>query len=318
MTKTAGSTILSGLPFVFGGMEVSVRFVPLFFLLIGCYDDIPAAHKGRMFDKASLWCPIGGEGLTGDVQPAGSYFTGWCDELRTVNCSTVIDKETMASLTKDGVQFNLDVYVRYSANCANDGSVKSILDNVSPAQGDVVGAEQLFQTFVRPALGEAVRETVSPYVANDINAEREAILLKVRESFLARVNAQQPQLVVVQEVNLSNLDFPDAMDVANTDRATQAILKDKAIAERERVTAEIETAKMKEELARTEGRVEAAKIQEIGAALARNPGYLQFMLQTQMPGIYEKAGAQGNLVIAAPNVTIAGRNTLAAAAATER
>ena len=42
---------------------------------------------------------------------------------------------------------------------------------------------------------------------------------------------------------------------------------------------------------------QAARIDAIGQALARNPEYLQY-------GIYEQAGANGNMVIAAPDPTI--------------
>jgi hypothetical protein len=78
------------------------------------------------------------------------------------------------------------------------------------------------------------------------------------------------------------------------------VLKDKAIAERDRVGAEIETAKLRQQLAEEEGKVEAARIEQIGGALARNPQYLQYHLQSKMPEIYSTAAAAGNLVIAAP------------------
>jgi hypothetical protein len=57
---------------------------------------------------------------------------------------------------------------------------------------------------------------------------------------------------------------------------------------------------MKRLLAQREGEAEAAKIDEIGAALKRNPEYLTFDLQQKMPEIYKTAGDKGNLVIAAP------------------
>jgi hypothetical protein len=110
--------------------------------------------------------------------------------------------------------------------------------------------------------------------------------------------------VLVYEVNLSNLDFPDAMDAANTDRAVQSILRDKAIAERERVQAESETMSMRKQLAEREGEMEAARIDKVGEALRRNPDYLQFDMQSKMPEIYRLAGQNGNLVIAAPNPSI--------------
>jgi hypothetical protein len=114
------------------------------------------------------------------------------------------------------------------------------------------------------------------------------------------MRAREKQIVVVYEVNLSNLDFPDVMDAANTDRAVQSILRDKAIAERERVQAESETMQMRRQLAEREGEMEAARIERIGEALRKNPEYLQFDMQSKMPEIYRQAGAAGNMILAAP------------------
>ena len=111
-------------------------------------------------------------------------------------------------------------------------------------------------------------------------------------------------MVQVFELNLSNLDLPKPLDDANTARAKVAIDKDRAIAEREKVTAEIATAKMRTELAQTEAGNEAVKIDAIGTALARNPTYLTYQLQQMMPGIYKTAGNKGNMVITAPNPSV--------------
>lgn len=274
-------------------------------ILVGCmnYTDVPQAHKGRYFDRSSNICP-GGQGLTGPILGPGSYNVGWCDDVRLIDCSIVATKEPMTALTKDGVQFGLDIYVTYGANCTDATAMEALFANLAPANGMTVTSEQLWITFLRPPLGEAVRETLSPYHANDINDQREKILSKIRESFLGRVASMNPPYVVVSEINLSNMDFPEEMDHANTERATQAVLKDKAIAERERVEAEIETARLRQQLAEEEGKVEAARIDQIGAALTRNPKYLQYQLQQQMPEIYGKAAASGNLVIAAPSPLI--------------
>jgi hypothetical protein len=66
------------------------------------------------------------------------------------------------------------------------------------------------------------------------------------------------------------------------------------------VRAEIETASLRKDLAAAEGASAAVKIDAVGAALKRNPDFLQYDLQQKLPGIYADAGAHGNLVIAAP------------------
>jgi hypothetical protein len=203
-------------------------------------------------------------------------------------------------LTKDGVQFGLDVYVRFSANCNDDG-VNRLLDKISPDNSGAITAKQVYDILIRPAIGAVVREVVSPYRANDINEYRESVLAEIRKRFIAQMNTMEREMVVVYDVDLSNLDFPDAMDAANVDRAVQAVLKDKAIAERERVQAEVETAKLQQQLSTQEAENVAVRIERVGETLRKYPEYLQYDLQSKLPDIYREAGARGNLVIAAPN-----------------
>lgn len=263
--------------------------------LIGCSSqDIPPAHKGRMFDKtggAALW--VGGRGFEGPILGPGTYYTGIYPEIRMVECGQRTVKESLTALTKDGVQFSLDVYVSYSAACDEEKTVQTLLEKLSPegkaptpekgkedaaahSSADptlTITADQVYRVFIRPAMGEAVRESVSPYIANDVNEKREEIFEKVKKAFDENLKKQQQKLVTIYTMNLSNLDFPDAMDAANAARAVQAIEKDKAIAARAKVEAEIETAKLEVTKREVEAQAEAKKIDVIGAALHRNPEY---------------------------------------------
>lgn len=286
-------------------MQKSIRFIIFALMasmLVGCRsEDVAQAHKGRMFDRTgALAFYTGGEGFNGPVLGPGTYWTGLYDEVRAIDCSQQTVREPLESLTKDGVQFKLDVYITFSVDCS-DGSVTSLLDTLTPDKGGTITGDKVYVTYIRPAIGEAVRETISPHRANDVNEKREEILVQIRERFVHNMQEEERKKVNIHDTVLSNLDYPDEMDHANTERAVQAVLKDKAIAERERVTAEIETMQMREELARKEGAMEAAKIDEIGAALDRNPQFLQYDLQSKMPEIYKEAGAKGNMVITAPS-----------------
>jgi len=277
---------------------------------LGCATmDIPQAHRGRMFERTGAWRGFRtGRGFIGPVLNPGSYYTGLYNEVTSIDCSTVTRHDPLTVLTKDGVQFGLDIYVRFAANC-KDQSVEQILsmlspDHVVPDQPSTITTNKLYDTYVRPTIGAVVREAVSPYRANEVNDKHQEILKQIRKRFLEDIEAHEGEIIQVFEVTLSNLDFPDAMDAANVDRAVQAILRDKAIAEREKVKAEIETALLRKELAGREGETAAAKIDAIGAALKRNPEYLQYDLQSKMPDIYAHAGEHGNLVITAPQPSV--------------
>lgn len=286
-----------------------VPFLVLF--AVGCTShEVPPAHKGRVFDKTGLWAfYAGGVGFTGPILNPGTIMTGPYPDVRLVECTQKTTKETMTAMTKDGVQFGLDMYVRYGANCDDVKAVEYLLGNLVPSvdaqhpNNETITSEQLYGVYIRPALGEAVRESISPYIANDVNGEREKIFEDVRKRFQAMMGRQKPAPVLVGDLNLSNMTYPDEMAHANVDRATQAVLKDKAIAERERVTAEVETTKMRRELAVTEADNDVTRIVAIGKALHANQEYLQYDAQQRWNDIYFHAGEKGNLIIAAPSPT---------------
>ena len=262
--------------------------------------DIPQAHRGMRFERTGLFKLYqGGRGFGDQVLDPGSYFAGGYTDVVMIDCSMVTTREPLNALTRDGVQFGLDLYIRFSVDCS-DNTVRAILRTVTPDQGNTISSKRFYDLFVRPEIGEAVRQVVSPYRANDLNDKRNELLQGIQKRVIEGITAKE-KWIAVHDVSLSNLDFPDAMDNANVERAVQAVMRDKAIAERERVLAEIETTKMRRALAKTEGEAAAAKIEEIGAALRRNPQFLQYDMQSKMPDIYAHAGEQGNLVIAAPN-----------------
>jgi hypothetical protein len=285
-------------------MKKIIGSICLALSLFGCSSqDVPPAHKGRMLDKTGpLAFYKGGVGFNGPVLSPGTYYTAVYPEIRTVECAQKTVKESLTALTKDGVQFSLDVYVSYGANCDEEKAVVTLLEKLSPyvpekkVDGDkyfTITSDQIYGVYVRSLIGESVRESVSPYIANDINSKREEMFEKIKISFDEKLKTQNPKLVVVYNLNLSNLDFPDAMDNANAERATQVILMDKAIAERGKVEAEIKTAKMREDLARQDAQNEVVKIDALGAALRRNPEY-------NLNDIISTAAQKGNMILATP------------------
>jgi hypothetical protein len=295
----------------------AATLVPLIAAL-GCVtQDIPQAHKGQLFRKTGLFRMYSGQtGFSGDVLGPGTYRTGLYGDIQMIDCSMVTENEPLNAITKDGVQFGLEINVRFSADCSPQ-TVKTMLATLIPDQPQTISGKKLYEIYVRPTISEAVLQVVSPYRANEINDKRQEILTAIRKRFLELIEAKQ--MIQVYELNLSKPQFPAQMDAANVERAVQAIMRDKAIAERERVRAEIETSELKRQLAESEGAEAAARIDKIGAALRRNPEYLQFDLQDKMPEIYRSAGANGNMVITAPSPTLSmpptTRGSAAAAAA---
>lgn len=301
---------------------IGMSLIALACSTMGCSSqEVPPAHKGRMFEKTG-WMAFysGGKGFDGPILPSGTYYTGIYPEVRMVDCGERTIKEELTALTKDNIQFNLDLFIRFSANCAEDKAVEKILSTLSPApqatpqpqasgenkdkenKNDVehepiepfpnltITSRQIYSIYIRPAIGEAVRESVYTYNANDINAKRDEMFEKIKTKYNEYISKSEPKIVLNLSLNLSNLDFPDVMEHANVDRAVQSILKDKAIAERERVTAEIETATMRKKLSEAEASQDVARIDMIGAAYHRNPEYVTIEA-------LHFAGDKGNLIL---------------------
>lgn len=266
--------------------------------------DVPQAHRGRLFSRTGPFALYAGSnGLSGPVLDPGTHFLGVYNELRIVDCSTTTVRESLDTLTRDGVHFGFDLVVRFSADCSNEG-VTQLIANLRPDEEATITAKRVYDTYIHPAIGEAARESVSPLRANELNEKQADVAAGVKKRFGDIMATREKTLVKIYEVNVSRLQFPPSLDSANLDRAAQSILRDKSIAERERVTAEIETTTMKRMLSEQEAEVAVVKIEKVGAALAKNPAYAQYEFLQRLPEIYRAAGARGNLVLAAPNPMI--------------
>ena len=263
--------------------------------------DIPQAHRGRLFSRTGIFALyLGSNGISGPVLDPGTHFLGVYNELRIIDCSTTTVRESLDTLTRDGVHFGFDLVVRFSADCSNEG-VTQLIANLRPDHEDTITAKRVYDTYIQPAIGEAARESVSPLRANELNEKQAEVSDGVKKRFGDIMATREKALVKIYELNISHLQFPPSLDTANLERAAQSLLRDKAIAERERVTAEVETTMMKRKLSEQEAEVAVVKIEKVGAALAKNPAYAQYEFLQRLPEIYREAGQRGNLVLAAPN-----------------
>src|SRR5277367_5899045 len=126
--------------------------------LNGCAsEDILQAQRGRLFGRTGAFAFYSGKtGFYGPVLGPGTYYTGTYNEIHSVDCAMVTMREPLTALTKDGVQFGLNIYVRFSADCSDPG-VQMLLASLTPDERHTVTSTRVYQTYVQPAVGEAVR-----------------------------------------------------------------------------------------------------------------------------------------------------------------
>jgi hypothetical protein len=302
--------------------------------LTGCnLGDVPPAHKGWVFEQSKFGAS---NGFIGPVLSPGTHDMGMENELYLLQCSQSTVRESFSSPSKNGVEFGTDVYVRFSANCDDTKSVEWILKNVQPNPGltlaqaeekpkakegeaaavettaqdtgsyalRTVTAAQLFHTYIRPALGKAVRDAVSRYQSDEVNLQRDAIAKEIETSFRKQLEAEKIRLVSIAQLDLSRITFPQTMQ-GTMERL--ANVKTEVELEKEnakKVDEQILTEKKQKVLAQAKAEKAGTEIEEIGKMIRSNPEYLEYLrVQNESaaiaatPAAFEGLGKGGGTVV---------------------
>lgn len=310
-------------------MTRTLGLLLLVLTLVGCnVQDIPPAHKAWVFEESN-WGST--DGFTGPILGPGSQALGMNNSYRMLQCSESTVREEFKSPAKDGVEFGTDVYVRYAANCDEDDAVKWILRNVQPnpkqtaavsektdaknegaAPSDprdadkTVTAFQLHATYLRPIMGETVRDAISAFASDEINAKRDEISKRLSEQFAEKVkktftDAKRPQIIQIYEVTLSKIDFPQKMDELNqqlANRKTEIRIEEE---NKRKVEAQIATEKMQKDLEKVKSEKSVQEIELVGKIIRDNPEYLDYMRIQQQPSLFEALGKGGGTFVIGGN-----------------
>lgn len=310
-----------------------IWFMVLSVALSGCacnMEEVPPTHIGMEFRKSKTG---NSDGFSGTVRQPGSYSLDLYSTMPLIQCKEETVREQFKSPAKDGVEFGTDVYVRFSANCGNEDAAKWIFKNVQPEPGlkvretqttnepkpeekkersedysvenydsRTVTAYQLHTTYLRPLIGNAIRDAISTYPSDEINSRRDeiakAIVDKVQESLKRTFEeSDRPAIVKVYEVTLSKIDFPDKMMELNeqlANKKTQIKIEEEEL---RKVKAQIETEKMQKDLEKVKAEKSVQEIQLIGKIIRENPEYLQYLQVTQQPKALEALGKGGSTFV---------------------
>lgn len=280
--------------------------------LSGCNsDEVPPGFKGKMLDKTGVFALYtGGNGFNQEVLPSGVYYTGVYDKVQLLECAEFTRKEKLSSLTKDGVQFGTDIYIKSQPNCDDVKSVNWIFNNIAPTDNVTIKSEQLYNTYVMPLLHNAMREAVAKQTASDMNTNREEVSKAFEDKFRAMLksNGGKPIVINVSEVSISNFNFPKELEKANADLALQPVLTKLAIQNREKieqenkteqakVKAQTETEQLKIELEKTWAEAKVQHMKIIAKTIRDNPEYLKYDMQEKLPELYKSLGQNGNIIV---------------------
>jgi len=283
----------------------------LVFAMMGCnIVDIPPAHKGRVFEQSMVGSS---DGFIGNILGPGSQSIGVENEIFMVQCSESTTKEAFPSPAKDGVEFTVDVYVRFSANCDEAESVKWILSNVQPNpdvakseaarrsgntekdgeaatesgvfsgeyMASTVTAYQLYRTYLRSTIGMAVRDVIAGYNSDEILVKRAKVGEEVAKAFtdkLAKVreSSKRPLIISIGQLDVSKITPPKSMQTKMTELANKKTELKIEEEEKKKVALQIKTEEQRKALAEAKAKKTSTEIDEIGAAIKRNPAYFEY------------------------------------------
>lgn len=288
--------------------------------LNGCSsEEVPPGFKGKMLDKTGPFALYtGGKGFTGDVLNSGVYYTGIYNEVKLLECAEWTRKEKLFSLTKDGVQFGTDIYIKSQPNCDDSKAVNWIFNNIRPydesdKSSQVIKSRQLYDTYIMPILHNAMREAVAKQTASDMNTNREEVSKVFEDKFriMLRNNGGKPVVITVSEISISNFNFPKELEEANSNLALQPVLTKLAIQNREKieqetkteqakVKAQTETEQLKIELEKTWAEAKTQHMKIIAKTIRDNPEYLKYDMQEKLPELYKALGQNGNIIMVDP------------------
>ena len=177
-----------------------------------CKEQVPPGHVGecRTID-----------GFEGKILPPG-YHTCWGSGA-AMHLIEVTDQEQVISmnvLCKDSLNFKFDVAILSSVDKTNKKLLSEMFENVTPAQGRLISAQQIFDTYARNVVDQEARKVVSQYETSEIVGKRKQILGELRTEI---AKALEGSIITVKRVTVNNLDSPVVVTRAQEERARRQV-----------------------------------------------------------------------------------------------
>jgi hypothetical protein len=182
--------------------------------LVGC-DNVqtPQGNATYLYKKAFWYRKASFQGAQ-----KGPTSTGWVWQMSAITFEYLPKTyaEKFEILVADDINVSFEASVRIAIN-TDEQSVREIIEGWGP---------DFYENIVKEAFRSIVRKVVGSYESRAIRTSRQEIREKIKELLIARLEAYEAQLVAmnpdiyaavpvtVQEVNVDNLDYPQALQAA--------------------------------------------------------------------------------------------------------
>jgi len=217
-------------------------------MLSGCFFgekvQVPPAFEGKVLTQNG-YLPEAYPPSTFRLANCWTMFGGVCDELVLIEKSDTGIKESFTVfMPRNQLEMTFDL--RMTASIV-DGKTDAILARVKTSLVDgrkTVTFEQVYNTYAKPIIRDAVRAVVAKYTIDEVASSRDAVNEKIRER-LTKVLANTP--IGFKTAGLGKVNYP------------AIILKKKEEAENRRIEIEQEAATKQIMLIKLQTKLEAAK-----------------------------------------------------------
>jgi hypothetical protein len=222
----------------------------------GCSETIPQGTKGKI---------LGSSGFQPEVYPPSRTWVGWRENLIFVETVTHTVNETVTVRMKDDL--NLIVQVRFQLRMGEqENSLDAVFNDIKPKDGyDTITLKQVYDIYGKMITNKVTREVLSEYNIGDVNDNFNHISADIYSKIL---EAFKPTPLIISDVALGKLDYPDVIDNAIMGAAKRELEIKQAEAD---VQVRLTELKGKEQVAKGEYRIkmeEARRIKDYNAAIA--------------------------------------------------
>jgi len=168
----------------------------------GCHETVPQGTKGKILDR---------EGFQPEIYPPSRVYTGLHGKLILVETVTHTVNETVTVRMKDDM--NLIAQVRFQLRMGEKPeSLNAVFNDIKPANGgNIIYLQQVYNVYGKMLVNKITREVLSQYNIGDVNDNFNHISADIYKKTLA---AFKPTPLIITDVALGKLDYPDVIDKA--------------------------------------------------------------------------------------------------------
>lgn len=227
-------------------------------MFTGCnHKTVPQGTKGKILDRS---------GFQPEVYPPSRVDVGFHGNLVLVETVTHTVNETVTVRMKDDM--NLVAQVRFQLRMGEKPeSLNAVFNDIKPANGsDTITLNQVYNVYGKMLVNKITREVLSQYAIGDVNDNFNHISADIYKRTL---QAFKPTPLIITDVALGKLDYPDVID-----RAIEAAAKRELEIKQAQADVQVRLTELrgKEQVAKGEYRIkmeEARRIKDYNAAIAK-------------------------------------------------